>query len=238
MQNIENTRFEQPAITEEEIKAYLIANPYFFEQHANLLADIHLPSPHGSGTISLAERQQLAQRDKINALESRFTELVLNAKDNDEIANKIHALNISLHQAKNFNAIEQLVSHGLPEIFNLNDTCLRIWANPVDPINHTNLVFSEVAIETKTWVAALSQPFCGAPPAITADDWFLEPAASVAIIALHHYPIHAEISTQIIGFLALASDDKQHFYPEMGADFLNKIGAIFSAALSRHLVLD
>ena len=74
---------------EEEVKKYLKNNPEFFEQNANLLAEIHLPSPHGNGTISLAERQQLAQRDKINALEERFAELVLNAQENAAIANKI-----------------------------------------------------------------------------------------------------------------------------------------------------
>ena len=57
---------------DDEIKNYLKNHPEFFEQNASLLAEIHLPSPHGSGTISLAERQQLAQRDKINALEERF----------------------------------------------------------------------------------------------------------------------------------------------------------------------
>ncbi len=40
----------------DEIKAYLKNHPEFFEENAALLADIHLPSPHGGGTISLAER--------------------------------------------------------------------------------------------------------------------------------------------------------------------------------------
>ena len=49
-------------LTAEQVKAYLQTHPEFFEQHAKLLAEITLPSPHGSGVISLAERQQLAQR--------------------------------------------------------------------------------------------------------------------------------------------------------------------------------
>ncbi|MES2547095.1 MAG: DUF484 family protein, partial [Pseudomonadota bacterium] len=77
-----------------EIKTYLKNHPEFFEENAALLADIHLPSPHGSGTISLAERQQLAQRDKIAALESRFAELVLHAQQNDSTANKLHVFNL------------------------------------------------------------------------------------------------------------------------------------------------
>jgi uncharacterized protein len=218
---------------QDEIKAYLKNNPEFFEQNAAFLAEIHLPSPHGNGTISLAERQQLAQRDKISALEQRFADLVANAQENDATANKIHALNLDLHQARNFDAIEQLISHHLPENFDLTDTCLRVWAEPLDPANQSNLVFSDISDEAKTWLAALPQAYCGAPPAIVSDDWFLEPAVSVAIIPL----TITHDTKQLIGFLALASDSKNRFYEEMGADFLNKVGELISAALTRHIEL-
>ena len=214
---------------EEEVKKYLKNNPEFFEQNANLLAEIYLPSPHGNGTISLAERQQLAQRDKINALEERFAELVLNAQENAAIANKIHTFSLDLHQAKSFDDIEQLISQDLPEHFDLTDTCLRLWANPLDAANSKNLVFGNVSEEVKAWIASQTQPYCGAPPSIASADWFLEPAASVALIPLRE--------AQTIGFLALASDSHNRFFAEMGTDFLSKIGELLSAALSRHLDL-
>ena len=211
----------------DDVKAYLKTNPEFFEQNAAFLADIHLPSPHGSGTISLAERQQLAQRDKINALEERFAELVLNAQENEATANKIYAFNVELHKGKNFDEIEQLISALLPEHFNLSDTCLRLWATPRDAATSANLVFSMVGDDTKTWIESLKVPYCGKPPAIVADDWFIDPAASVAIVPLQ--------LAHTIGFLALASDDENRFFDAMGTDFLSKIGEILSAALSRYL---
>ncbi|MES2580550.1 MAG: DUF484 family protein [Pseudomonadota bacterium] len=213
----------------DEIKAYLKNHPEFFEDNAALLADIHLPSPHGNGTISLAERQQLAQRDKISALEGRFSELVLNAQQNDASANKVHAFNVRLHQAKSFDAIEQLISHDLPELFDLSDTCLRVWVRPLEQSSQANLVFSETSEMVKTWVAALAKPYCGKPPAIVAEDWFIDSAATLAIIPLRH--------AQSFGFLALASDSENRFYEGMGTDFLNKIGELVSAALSRQLDL-
>ncbi len=213
----------------DEIKTYLKNHPEFFEENATLLADIHLPSPHGNGTISLAERQQLAQRDKISALESRFSELVLNAQQNDSSANKVHAFNVRLHQAKSFDAIEQLISHDLPELFDLSDTCLRVWVQPLEQSSQANLVFSETSEMVKTWVAALAKPYCGKPSAIVAEDWFIDSAATLAIIPLRH--------AQLFGFLALASDSENRFYEGMGTDFLNKIGELVSAALSRQLDL-
>ncbi len=211
----------------DEIKAYLKNHPEFFEENAALLADIHLPSPHGNGTISLAERQQLAQRDKISVLEGRFSELVINAQENNASANKIHAFNVRLHQAKSFDAIEQLISHDLPEFFDLSDTCLRVWVRPLEQSSQANLVFSETSEMVKTWVAALAKPYCGKPPAIVEEDWFIDSATTLAIIPLRH--------AQLFGFLALASDGDNRFYEDMGTDFLNKIGELVSAALSRQL---
>ena len=212
---------------QDDVKAYLKANPEFFEANAAFLADIHLPSPHGGGTISLAERQQLAQRDKINVLEERFAELVLNAQENETTSNKIYAFNVELHKGKSFDEIEQLISALLPEHFNLTDTCLRLWATPRDGATSANLVFSMVSDDTKIWVEQLKQPYCGKPPAIVADDWFIDPAASVAIVPLQ--------LAHTVGFLALASDDENRFFGTMGTDFLSKIGEILSAALSRYL---
>jgi uncharacterized protein len=212
---------------EDEIKSYLKSHPEFFEKNASFLADIHLPSPHGDGTISLAERQQLAQRDKIIALEDRFAELVLNAQENDAIANKIHKLNIELHKAKSFDEIEQLISDLLPEHFSLHDTCLRLWSEPLNADDGKNLVFSAVGDEAKAWIIGLEHPYCGLSPALIAENWFIEPVNSLALIPLQ--------LTESIGFLALASENEGRFYAEMGTDFLTKIGDIVSAALSRYL---
>lgn len=214
---------------EDEITSYLTAHPEFFEKNASLLADIHLPSPHGGGTISLAERQQLAQRDKITALEERYTELVLNAQENDKISNKMHAFFILLQQAKNFDALEQLISHHLPEGFNISDTCLRIWANPLNSADTDNLVFKEAPHTVQTWVNNVHNVYCGeTPTSIDIDDWFIAPAKSIAVLPLK--------SQSIYGYLALASEEKERFYVGMGTDFLQKLGDHISAALSRYVV--
>ena len=212
----------------DDVKEYLKNNPQFFEENAPLLAEIHLPSPHGNGTISLAERQQLAQRDKINALEERFAELVLNAQENDAIANKMHQFTVLLQQARSFDAIEQLISHHLPEAFNIAETTLRIWANPLNPADAENLVFSEVPEATTHWIKAVHNVYCGeTPTTIDIDDWFIDPAASVAVLPLRNDSVY--------GFLALSSDQPERFYVGMGTTFLQKLADNISAALSRHV---
>jgi uncharacterized protein len=217
---------------ENDVKEFLKKNPHFFEQNASFLADIHLPSPHGEGTISLAERQQLAQRDKINALEERFAELVLNAEENDVIANKIHRFTVLLQQTTRFDAIEQLISHHLPEDFNISETCLRIWASPLNPSDAENLVFGEVPENIKNWVNSIHNVYCGVTPtSIVIDDWFIEPASCVAVLPLRN-------EATVYGFLALSSEQQERFYVGMGTDFLQRLGDHISAALTRFLATD
>ena len=212
---------------EDEIAAYLKDNPVFFEKNASLLADIHLPSPHGNGTISLAERQQLAQRDKIDALQERFAELVLNAEENDVIANKVHGLNVGLHKANDFDAIKQFINMYLPQNFNLTGSHLSVWSDKPEKSAYIKAAFGEVSEETKAWVLKQSKPYCGTPPDIADKNWFVDTVASMAVI-----PLKGEAC---IGFLALASNNKGHFNDGMGKDFVAKIGEIVSASISRYL---
>ena len=46
-------------------------------------------------------------------------------------------------------------------------------------------------------------------------------------------PLRAGIAPQAFGLLVLASADQQRFASDMGTDFLERIGEITSAALSR-----
>lgn len=212
----------------DQIAKYLKDHPEFFEQNASLLADIHLPSPHGSGTISLAERQQLAQRDKITALENRFSELVLNAKENDLIANKMHQFFVLLQQAESFDAVEQLVSLQLPEAFNITDTCLRVWIKPENTISTENNIFDEVPDTIQKWVNTIHNVYCGeTPTSIVIDDWFTEPVKSVAVLPLRN--------ESVFGYLALGSAQEKRFYVGMGTDFLQKLDDHVSAAFSRYI---
>lgn len=215
---------------DDDIAQYLTNNPDFFEKHASLLADIHLPSPHGGGTISLAERQQIAQRDKITALKERYAELIVNAQENDTIAGKMHQFFVNMQRAKDFDDLEQLISHNLTEDFNIIDTCLRIWHEPIDAHYADYLVFSDTPEKTINWINDIHNVYCGATPTtISTEAWFLEEAKSIAVLPLRN-------REKVYGFLALASDKEKRFYVGMGTDFLQMLCDHAGAAFSRHIV--
>lgn len=214
---------------EDNVIAYLRQNPQFFERHPDLLADLYLPHPHGHGTISLAERQQLAQRDKIRILEAKLSDLLQYGEQNDSTSDKIHRLSLGLLATPGFDVLLQLLNHSLREDFLVPYIGIRLWATPKNPDDAEHAVFNETAAEFREWAQNLSIPYCGHNPELEINGWFGENSApkSFAVIALK--------GEKVFGLLALASDDEQRFYPEMGTLYLKRIGELISAALLRYI---
>jgi uncharacterized protein YigA (DUF484 family) len=216
-------------ISEDQVSAYLRENPQFFERNPVLLSEMYLPSPHGGGTISLAERQQLAQRDRIRVLEVKLSELLHFGEENDAISDKVHNLCLGIIATNDFRALTQLVIQNLREDFQVPHAAIRLWAAPKDGGNAISKEFKEVDAEVKSWAQGLVTPYCGHHHRLELNGWFDELVApkSFALIALR--------SEQAFGLLALASDDEQRFYPAMGTLYLKRIGEMLSAALQGHL---
>ena len=114
---------------ENDIAQFLEEHPEFFKNHIGLLATMYLPNAHGGGTVSLAERQQAAQRDKIREIERKYTELLEIGIENDAIINKMHQLALSLLKAATLDeTIEALIST-LQNEFNVPMVSLKLWAS-------------------------------------------------------------------------------------------------------------
>lgn len=215
-------------ISAEQVSSYLRSFPHFFEQHASLLAEIYLPSPHGSGAISLAERQQLAQRDKIHALENRLVTLISYAEENDETSKKIHGFSVNLLKSRNFEAVQAAIIQCMQEDFLVSESAIRIWANPNDDETHSD--YTPENRDFIEWVNDLTRPYCGEMPDIT-KDLLSDQLQSFVFIPL--YKNTAE--KQTFGVLILGSVDAQHFKSDMGVMYLERIGDLVSAALSAHI---
>lgn len=216
--------------TEDQIIESLRADPQFFERHAHLLTEIYLPSPHGGGTVSLAERQQLAQRDKIRVLEAKLAELLQFGEENDAISSKVHRLCLAMLVAPTFDILMKLVVEHLHEDFQVPHVAIRLWAQPANSADAAAEEFSPVDEELRGWAQSLVTPYCGHRPGLDLHNWFGEadaPLKSFALIALR--------GEQTCGLLAMASEDEQRFYPEMGTLYLKRIGELLSAALHRHI---
>ncbi|MES2181139.1 MAG: DUF484 family protein [Pseudomonadota bacterium] len=226
------------SISDDQVSEFLRKHPHFFEQHASLLSEIYLPSPHGNGAISLAERQQLAQRDKIRVLEVKLAQLIEFAEENDATSAKVHALSVKLlanqNSHPNFEALQQLIAKDLQQDFSVSQTQLHIWLKPHDVALAQNAAFTPVNEAFSDWAMTLNAPFCGTKPQL-ADNFQDAHLQSFAFIPLFKALARAQEIKHIFGVLILSAEEQHRFKANMGTLYLERIGSLVSAALTPYL---
>jgi uncharacterized protein len=213
----------------EQVSQFLQANPQFFEQHIDLLTHMYLPSPHGNGTVSLAERQQIAQRDKIRVLEARLADFIKFGQENEATSEKVHRLSLGLLASQQLDILAHLLMQTLQEDFAVMHAKLRLWGKPKETPASAQDLFASIDPELQQWIESLSEPYCGNAQDIHLHGLFadIENLQSFALIPLRH--------EQTFGVLALASEDSERFYSGMGTVFLKRIGELLSASLLRYV---
>jgi uncharacterized protein len=211
----------------EEVVRYLQDNPGFFEDYAELLAQIYIPHPHGGRAIPIAERQILTLREKSRMLEGKLAELIQFGEENDAIGEKMHRLCLALLPAADLPTLLQALYYNLREDFAVPHTALRVWRGAGESSE-----FAPVGDELRQYAAALERPFCGPDANPEVLSWFGDTAAQLRSLACMSL---RDGGGACFGMLALASEDPKRFYPEMGTLYLKRLGELLSAALQRYL---
>lgn len=214
-------------LNEIEIAEYLAQNPDFFATHTDLLATMYLPNPHGSGTVSLAERQQVAQRDKIRQVERKYNELLQFGIENDSTSTKVHQLTLALLKANDLNSTVQALNDSLKNDFNVPFASLHLWAAPRLAEDAENTAFKTLDESIQSWADNLIEPYCGTTP--------VEAITHIHEVENASYAITVLGDGQLTGLLIMASDDEKRFYPEMGTMFVKRIGELATAATQKYL---
>jgi len=216
----------------EEVVRYLQDNPAFFEDCAEVLAQIYIPHPHGGRAIPIAERQILTLREKSKMLEGKLAELIQFGEENDAISEKMHRLCVALVSSGDMQGMLRALYYNLREDFAVPHAAARIWRPDGGEAAGDGSGFAPVSEELRQYAAALERPFCGPSGHVEVASWFGEAAAQVRSVAC--MPLR-DGSKACFGMLALASEDILRFYPEMGTLYLQRLGELTSAALLRHL---
>lgn len=100
-------------LTEQDVVDYLASHPDFFVNKDTLLCQLRIPHSSGQAT-SLIERQLSVYRDRNVSLRQQLSDLLENARRNDELFHKTRRLIMSLIDAKNWLEIQSVM-----------DDCLR-----------------------------------------------------------------------------------------------------------------
>jgi uncharacterized protein YigA (DUF484 family) len=212
--------------TNDAVATYLQQHPEFFEQYADMLADIYIPHPYGGRAIPISERQILTLRERCKQLETKLREVIRFGEENDAIGDKVHRLALALLAAPDAATLLNAINFNLREDFAIPHIALRLSC-VARGLECAGL--QAPADATRDYVATLTAPYCGSHvPADVVHDLFTNAAPLLKSFSI--IPLRAGDTD---GVLALASEDAQRFYPEMGTLYLKRIGDMVATALAR-----
>ena len=218
------------SITEDDIANFLANTPDFFERHAELLSSVQLSSGHGTRAVSLQERQAGLLRDKIKGLETRIVEMIRHGQENVAIAEKLQRCTRNLLLTAHARQLPETIVSELKAQFAIPQAAIKVWQ--VNGIFSGEPFCEGISDDTKAFASSLSTPYCGVNSGFEAADWLPEPASAMSLALV---PLRAGPGHEAFGMLVLASPDPGRFDSDMGTDFLEQIGDLAGAALTRLL---
>jgi uncharacterized protein YigA (DUF484 family) len=196
----------------DDVANYLKNHPDFFDSHPELLERLHVPHG-GNGTVSLVERQLKVLRERQAASRERLAELVRVARNNDQLAERIHKLTLRLLHTKTTSEVRAQVETSMREDFDVTPAQLVL--------DHDKRALLESLLSS-------GKPRCGHFSENQRKSLLGETGERIASMAL--VPIGPGATR---GALILGSADADRFNPAVSTDFLVRIGEMISAALAR-----
>jgi uncharacterized protein YigA (DUF484 family) len=218
-------------VTPAEVASYLRRHPAFLHDYPDLALTLLPPREEGK-TTSLASYQLDVLRDKNRELGRRLTELVNIANENEQLVQRVHALNLSLMREATLAGSVRRVVAGLREDFSTD--FVRLVLLRADP----ELPAADWLIVQPQGVQALpefaeffrnGEALCGRLQPEKLDFLFGKHAGDVHSSALHAL---GERDAPL-GLLAIGSADANRFHPGMGTMFLKLIAETVAAAIAR-----
>jgi len=224
---VNETEEDSRSVDTSAVAEYLKQNPQFFEDYADVIAEIFVPHPHGGHAIPIAERQILTLREKNHDLENRIGDLIRYGAENEATGEKMHRSTLALFAAPDLETTLAVLYHSLREDFGVPDVAARLWGKVPEGSYLPEL--AATSPEIRDYARDLGAPYCGHAAAFESREWF---ETGDALKSFAFMPLR---TTQTFGLLALGSADPQRFTPGMGTLFLTRLAELASVSAARFL---
>jgi len=210
-----------------DVAQYLKENPKFFEDYADVIAEIFVPHPHGGHAIPIAERQIVTLREKNNELENRLRDLIRFGGENDLISERLHRSTLALIAAPDLEMTLAVLYHSLKEDFGVPNVACRLWGKVPEQSYLPEL--AATSRELREYTDQLGAPYCGPVASFESRDWFDsgDDCRSFAFLPLR--------TAYTFGLLGLGDENAERFHPGMGTVYLTRLAELASVATSRYL---
>jgi uncharacterized protein len=210
-----------------DVALYLKENPDFFEEYADVIAEIFVPHPHGGHAIPIAERQILSLREKNGELENRIRDMIRFGAENDLISEKLHRSTLALIAAPDLETSLAVLYHSLKEDFGVPHVASRLWGKVPEQSYLPEL--AATSQELREYADHLGVPYCGPIAPFESADWF---DTGDAMKSFAFLPLRTAYT---FGLLGLGDQDPERFHPGMGTVYLTRLAELASVATARYL---
>ena len=208
---------------------YLKENPQFFEDYADVIAEIFVPHPHGGHAIPIAERQIVTLREKnARAREPSSRELIRFGGENDQISEKLHRSTLALFAAPDLETTLAVLYHSLKEDFGVPQVACRLWGKVPEQSYLPEL--AATSQELREYADQLGAPYCGPVAPFESRDWFdAGDALPVVRVPAAAHRAHVRPARRWRARTPSAS------IPGMGTVYLTRLAELASVATARYL---
>ncbi len=204
------------AVSAEDVRAYLMSHPDFFNQYPELAERLTIPHGH-KGSVSLVELQSEQLRKKVRQLNYKLNQLIGIAKQNEKIYRVYTDLNVQLLHCKTLHDIQLKLEEVLQERLQLASVVIKNFRGPHAIPELQRRLFAEKRFKHDSFFfGRLSQH---ERQLLFGSD----PAESAALILLGE--------KRDLGILAVGSADATHFTPDMDTLLLKQLQQVLNIIL-------
>ena len=211
-----------------DVAEYLREHPRFLEHFPDVAAELVMPRENGPAA-SLAAYQLETLRARNSELNTRLTELVAIASDNEQLMVRVHTLTVGLLRDNNLVDVLKSFVGTLHEDFHTDMVRVVLFRDGADLPQADWLICAPHGASALPEFADFLQrgdPACGR----------LAPAKLARLFGADFGQVQSTALLKIghIGMLAIGSHDPNRFHPGIGTLFLKLIAQALDAAIARY----
>lgn len=212
-------------LSDEIVVSYLEDNPEIFSRHPELLTSIRV-SDRQRGTVSLVERQQQQLRQKVQSLEEEITHLMSIANNNEHLFSLYSDLYLRLLDCTSATELLDCLFKATTELLSLSD--LKLWLCNDVTIAHHSIVGNDCGGVMQNRLSKDDYYFGRLQQSEQELVFSQVTAGSVVLVKLAH-------NSKTLGFMAISSEDAEHFDPRMDTLLLSQFRKLIAKLLDQHL---
>ncbi|GHF88834.1 DUF484 family protein [Thalassotalea marina] len=210
-------------LTDQIILDYLADNPEFFDRNNDIITSLRLNDMH-RGTVSLVERQQQLLRSKVHSLEEEITQLLAVANQNEQLFALYSDLYLRLIDSQSLSELLDCLYRATTELLSLKD--LKVWLFDHQNVEHSSVVTEDCSALFTARLTDQNYYFGRIQQSEQTLVFGQHCEGSVVLIKLEH-------NDQNLGFIAISSQDADHFDPRMDTLLLEQFRKLIAKLIVR-----